>query len=57
LQVDVVGDEALAHSSAVSDVPRPSDGFVDAAHDECDVIQPNNVHGTVLSVSLFSFVD
>src|SRR5229473_6123638 len=40
LQVDVVGDKTLANGSAVNGVARPSDGFVDIAHDDSDVIQP-----------------
>ena len=40
LQVEVVGDKTLANSSAINGVGRPSDGFVDIAYDDCDVIQP-----------------
>jgi hypothetical protein len=40
LQVDVVGDKTLANGSAVNGVARPSNGFVDIAHDDSDVIQP-----------------
>src|SRR5229473_2766113 len=40
LQVDVRGDETLANSSAINGGARPSDGFVDIAHDDSDVIQP-----------------
>src|SRR4029077_4300670 len=40
LQVDVVGDKPIADSSAVKRVTRPSDGFVDIAYDDSDVIQP-----------------
>jgi hypothetical protein len=40
LQVDVAGENTLAKSSAINGVARPSDGFVDIAHDDCNVIQP-----------------
>src|SRR5580700_10317305 len=40
LQVDVAGENTLATSSAINGVARPGDGFVDIAHDDCDVIQP-----------------
>jgi hypothetical protein len=39
LQVDVAGDKAPTNSSAIKGVGRPSDGFVDIAHDDSDVIQ------------------
>src|ERR1700756_2972932 len=44
LQVDVVGDEPLANSSAVERVARPSDGCVDIANDDSDVIQSKQLH-------------
>jgi len=34
LQVDVAGENTLAKSSAVNGVARPSDAFVDIAHDD-----------------------
>ena len=40
LQVDVAGENTLAKSSAINGVARPSDGFVDIAYDDSDVIQP-----------------
>ena len=40
LQVDVAAENTLAVSSAINGVARPGDGFVDVAHDDCDVIQP-----------------
>jgi hypothetical protein len=40
LQVDVVGDKPLANSSAINRLARPSDGLIDIAHDNSDVIQP-----------------
>jgi hypothetical protein len=40
LQVDVSGDKTLANSSAIKGVARPSEGFVEIAHDDSDVIQP-----------------
>jgi hypothetical protein len=40
LQVDVAGGNTLAKSSAIDGVARPSDGFVDIAHDDSDVIYP-----------------
>jgi hypothetical protein len=40
LQVDVAGENTLAKSSAINGVARPSDGFVDIAYDDCNVIQP-----------------
>jgi len=40
LQVDVVGDKTFANSSAINRLARPSDGLVDIAHDDSNVIQP-----------------
>src|ERR1700745_1026678 len=51
LQVDVAGENTLAKSSAINGVARPSDGFVDIAHDDSDVIQPEQLHGPQSSLS------